>query len=309
MSRVLVIGESLIDVVDRGDGSLPVRHVGGSPLNVAFGLARLGLDTVFATEFGADADGAAITAHLEAAGVRIEQTGDGAARTSTAIARVGSDGSATYDFDLEWNFSRPPRAIEADVVHIGSIGALRLPGAERAVEQLEALPPDVLVTFDPNIRPAVIPPRERTRRLVERYASRAGIVKLSDEDAAWLYPTEHDDAAHLLLERGARIVAVTRGAGGSTVYSAEASVTVPAQSTNAVDTIGAGDAYMSGLIAAVLTGIGPARVADGDFGAADLADIGRVAAVSAGVTVSRAGAMPPTAAELESGLRAAAAAA
>ena len=294
--RFLVIGEALIDVVDR-DGER-AQHVGGSPLNVAFGLGRLGIRTVFATEFGDDEAGAAITAHLASAGVAIERTADGSRHTSTALARIGADGSASYDFDVEWTFGTPPSADDANAVHIGSIGAFLAPGGPRVLELIEALPDDVLVSFDPNIRPAFVPSREETRGLVERYAARATIVKLSDEDADWLYPGRADDVAGILLAQGARLVAITRGAEGSTLHAPGASAHVPATPTTAVDTIGAGDAYMSGLLAAIAAPSGMVAALQ-DLTAADLTAIGRIAAASAAITVGRAGAMPPTADELE----------
>jgi fructokinase len=297
--RVLVVGESLIDVVDR-DG-VRTRHVGGSPLNVAFGLARLGIPTVFATEYGDDEDGVAIDLHLASAGVEIERVDAGDRPTSSAVAHIGPDGSASYDFDLEWDFARPPAAARAQVVHVGSIGALRRPGADRVLALVEALPEDVLVTFDPNIRPALMPPATASRALVERYATRAGVVKLSDEDAAWLFPD--GGAVERLLACGARIVAVTRGAEGSVLHSAHSTVEVPARPTVVVDTIGAGDSYMSGLLVAIVNKLGVEALLGGEASPADLASIGRVAAVAAAITVGRAGALPPTAAELQRGLR------
>ncbi|MBS1906973.1 MAG: carbohydrate kinase [Actinobacteria bacterium] len=300
--RILVIGEALIDIVDRGGE--PVRHVGGSPLNVAFGLARLGIATTFATEFGDDADGAAIAAHLASAGVTVARTAGQDLRTSTALARIGDDGSATYDFDLEWIFSAPPATAGISAVHIGSIGALRAPGSEGVLALVESLPDDVLVTFDPNVRPALMPPADLTRATVERYAARAAVVKLSDEDAEWLYPGQADAAPARLLAAGARLVAVTHGAAGSVLHTGSARLDVPVRPTVAVDTIGAGDAYMSGLIAAIVQRVGVVDALAGRFSGAQLAEIGRIAAVSSGLTVARAGAMPPTAAELEVELKA-----
>lgn len=295
---ILVVGESLIDIVDRG-GEL-TRHVGGSPLNVAFGLGRLGIPTVFATEFGDDEDGDDIVRHLASAGVRIERTDAADRRTSSARALIGADGSASYEFDLEWDFTLTPVVSDVIAVHVGSIGALRPPGADRVLALVEALPEDVLVTFDPNIRPALVPSRQETRVLVERYAARAPVVKLSDEDAAWLYPD--GGVPERLLACGARLVAVTAGAEGSTLHTEGATVHVPARPTRAIDTIGAGDAYMTGLIAAIVSRLGVRRVLAETLQPADLASIGHVAAVAASITVSRAGAVPPTAAELERAL-------
>ncbi|WP_439902089.1 carbohydrate kinase family protein [Microbacterium azadirachtae] len=298
--RILVIGEALIDIVDRG-GRL-ARHVGGSPLNVAFGLARLGLTTTFATAFGTDEGGSAIVRHLAEAGVSIVRTADAGRPTSTALARIGADGSASYEFDLTWAFSTPPATAGFDVVHVGSIGALRAPGADGVRELVAGLPEQVLVTFDPNIRAALMPPREATRTRVEAYAARAAVVKLSDEDAAWLYPDDAQAAPERLLAAGARLVVMTRGAEGSVLHTGELRVEVPVRPTVAVDTIGAGDAYMSGLIAAIVRRVGIDDARAGRFTREQLAEIGAVAAASAALTVGRAGAMPPTAAELDRAL-------
>ncbi|WP_307450736.1 MULTISPECIES: carbohydrate kinase [Microbacterium] len=298
---VLVVGESLIDIVE-GDGDSR-SYVGGSPLNVAVGLARLGMTVDFGTEFGADDAGARIADRLSRDGVTPIQTAAGAWPTSTARARIRPDGSASYVFDLEWRFDAPPRADGYAIVHVGSVGALREPGAHRVVELIESLPADVLVTFDPNVRPALLASSERTRALVERYAARANVVKLSDEDAEWLYPDDPASAPERLLARGAGLVVVTRGGQGSTIHTPAVELPVPSFPVEVVDTIGAGDSYMSGIIAALVRGVGVAGAATGAFDESDLAEVGRFAATAAGLTVSRAGAAPPTIAELDAVLQ------
>ena len=295
-ARALVIGEALIDIVDRE--GVESEHVGGSPLNVAVGLSRLGIETTFATEFADDERGRLIADHVERSHVAVEQTA-APTRTSTARARIAADGSATYDFDLTWEFARPPRADGFDIVHVGSVGALRPPGADRVLALVEALPRDVLVSFDPNVRPALLPPASETRELVHRYAARADVVKLSDEDAEWLYPDDPESAAARLLEQGASIVVVTRGGQGSTLSTSAGEFRVPPHTVDVVDTIGAGDSYMSGLVAALAQRIGVDRVVAGRIDLDELDGVGRVAALAAGITVSRAGAAPPTTAELD----------
>lgn len=295
--RALVIGEALIDIVDR-DG-VESSHVGGSPLNVAVGLSRLGIVTTFATEFADDERGRLIADHLDEDGLVVVQTSEASSRTSTARARIGVDGSASYEFDLSWEFRRAPRLGGVSIVHVGSVGALRPPGAARVLELVESLPDDVLVTFDPNVRPALLPSADETRDLVHRFAARAAVVKLSDEDADWLYPDEPSSAAARLLDAGASIVIVTRGERGSTLSTAGTDLHVPAYATDVVDTIGAGDAYMSGVIAALAKGVGVEAVLQGRFDELDLAGAGRAAAAAAGITVGRAGAVPPTTAELD----------
>lgn len=294
--RALVIGEALIDIVDREGAES--EHVGGSPLNVAVGLARLGVETTFATEYADDQRGRLIAAHIAHSQVDVVQTAE-STRTSTARARIAADGSATYDFDLTWEFVRPPHADGFDIVHVGSVGALRPPGAHRVLELVEAAPREVLVSFDPNVRPALLPSVSETRDLVHRYAARADVVKLSDEDAEWLYPDDPESAAARLLEQGASIVVVTRGGEGSTLSTAAGELHIPTHTVDVVDTIGAGDSYMSGLVAALAQTIGVERVVSGHVDLDELAAVGRVAALAAGITVSRAGAAPPTTAELD----------
>ncbi len=296
-TRALVIGEALIDIVNRGGGES--EHVGGSPLNVAVGLSRLGVPTTFATEFADDDRGRLIADHIAASRVDVVQTAAVRERTSTAKALIGSDGSASYVFDLTWEFSRAPHPDGAAIVHVGSVGALRPPGAHRVLDLVEALPREVLVSFDPNIRPALLPSVDETRDLVHRYAARADVVKLSDEDAEWLYPDDPASAASRLLEQGASIVVVTRGGEGSVLTTAAGELRIPTHVVEVVDTIGAGDSYMSGLIAALAQQIGVSRVIERRFDLDDLAEVGRVAALAAGITVSRAGAAPPTTAELD----------
>ena len=127
----LVIGEALVDVVIRPDES-PTDIPGGSPANVALGLARLGRDAELDCWIGTDARGKAVRAHLEADGVRLTPGSDGAARTSTAEATIGPDGAASYVFDLSWEPPYPTRAEDAKpplLVHTGSIAAILSPGA------------------------------------------------------------------------------------------------------------------------------------------------------------------------------------
>lgn len=292
----LVIGESIIDIVESvGE---PVSHVGGSPLNVAVGLSRLGIPTTFATEIGDDDNGRMIRDYLDAANVEVVLTASANRSTSTARARIGADGSATYDFAVRWAVDHPPSSRDYSVVHVGSIGALMQPGAARVLEVVERLPTRTLVTFDPNIRPALLPPRAEVLPLVERYASRANIVKLSDEDADWLYAQDAADAARRLLAQGTKVVVVTHGSEGSVVHTSLGQWPIPPFPTVVADTIGAGDAYMAGLIASVVHRKSIAAAITGRLGEAELMRIGRIAAVAAGLTVGQVGATPPDEREL-----------
>lgn len=278
MNRVLVIGEALVDVVR--DGGSESQHPGGSPMNVAYGLAQLGVDAQLLTRLGRDSNGALIEHHLYRAGVRLLPASLRDERTSTAIATIGVDGSATYEFDVNWDL--PPIDTHAPSwVHVGSIGTFLTPGADSVERFLEIY--EGRVSYDPNIREALMPADARER--FERIARLATVLKLSDEDARWLYP-DLDDVIDVLLALGPSVVALTRGAGGATIASADERLDVPAVRVEVKDTVGAGDSFMAALIASLLE--------DKPLDAA-----AATAVAAAAITVSRVGAQPPTRAELE----------
>lgn len=291
-SDVLVVGEALIDIIESGSGTREI--VGGSPANVAVGLARLGLPTQLLTRIGRDARGARIAEHLASAGVRLQKASWVDATTATARARIGADGAATYEFDLEWALERPVLDGVA-LVHAGSIALFVAPGADAVVDTLEhAAHAGLRVTVDPNIRPALIGDRDTALRRFGRVASAADVVRLSDEDAAWLYPgRQPEEVLTDIAARGPRLVVLTRGSRSTLALGPEGIVEMPVWATDVADTIGAGDAYMAALIASAVED--PLLFTS----EAAVERALRRAAVAAGITVSRVGADPPTRAELE----------
>ncbi|MCV2396398.1 carbohydrate kinase [Actinotalea sp. M2MS4P-6] len=303
--RALVVGESLIDVVHRADGDVR-EHAGGSPMNVAIGLARLGRGVDLLTWFGKDERGTMIAEHLAASGVAVVPGSDGAERTPVAIATIGPDGAASYEFDVSYEipstWTAPPAA--PLVVHTGSIATAIEPGSHDIPHILSAHRPTATITYDPNLRPSLMPPPEETRPLVEHLVGLADVVKVSDEDLAWLVSgSEPLDTAAAWLELGPSAVVVTQGGSGAVALTATGlRVEVSAPRVQVADTVGAGDSFMGGLIdglwSAGLLG-GDRRTAlhaaDADVWRAVLDRCVRIAAI----TVSRAGANPPTAAELD----------
>ncbi|MFF1572608.1 carbohydrate kinase [Leifsonia sp. NPDC058292] len=295
-SSAFVVGESLVDVVERGETR--TTHPGGSPLNVSFGLARLGLPTTFATSFGDDDNGRLLRTHLATAGVvTIVEAADGG--TSVARAQIDADGIARYDFDLHWDL--PALATpETALFHTGSLGALLEPGATAVRRLVDGLHPDTVVTFDPNIRPALMPDRAHALDMIGWYVERAHVVKLSDEDAAWLFPGWDERAVlEWIVDHGAVVAVLTLGERGSILRSHTADIEIDARPTSVVDTIGAGDAYMAGLIAgAVFADVLP-ELRTRTVTETSLRSMGEMASTVASLTVARAGAMPPTLAEIE----------
>ena len=316
-SGFLVVGECVADIV-RVPGRPDVPHPGGSPANVAYGLGRLGHDTALLTQLGTDPLGRLIAAHLRSAGVRLladDQEGDEAdgrdgradVRTPTAVVSLGPDGSASYTFDIAWTLRPTTTPATPLHVHLGSIAAVTEPGATAALAVAERLRPRATVSYDPNIRPALLGDRAEVVRRVERCVGLSDLVKASDEDLAWLHPGESYEAvAARWLALGPAAVLVTRGGDGAEAFTATAHAAVPALATTVVDTVGAGDSFMSAVLDA-LAGTGPAgaallgaaaRPALAALDADTLAAVLRHAAAAAAVTVSRAGANPPDRDEL-----------
>ena len=170
--------------------------------------------------------------------------------TSSAIAHLAPDGSATYDFEVTWDPGLISAPDGVSAVHTGSIAATLSPGADDVEMLLRELAPTAIVSLDPNIRPDLLPDHDDVARRIERLVGLADVVKVSDEDLAWLSPDEPGDGvAERWLEAGPAIVVITRGAEGSTAFARSGRLDVPATPTTVVDTVGAGDSYMSGMIA------------------------------------------------------------
>jgi fructokinase len=303
---LVVIGETLIDVVPADDGG--ARELpGGSPANVAVTLGRLGRGPVLVTSLADDERGAAAWDWLEASDVRVVAQPPATGRTSTAAVRLADDGSATYDFDLTWDLApetvaRATVGTRAAVVHAGSIATVLEPGADAVEEALRGARGRALVTFDPNARPAITPDRAQVLPRVERIVGLSDVVKVSEEDLAWYHPgSDPVETARAWAVSGPVLVVVTRGGDGSVLVRGADVVTVPGVPVTVADTIGAGDTYMGALIDALVSlGVhGPeARSVLAVLSAAELRRAASWAASAAAITVSRPGADPPTHAEL-----------
>lgn len=302
-SRALVIGEALIDIVEReGSSEAPTEVVGGSPANVALGLSRLGVEATLLTHLAHDARGERIASELRAEGVSIGDETFSAERTATARALIAEDGAADYTFDISWDITVPD-SVDADVVHAGSLALFLEPGAQKVASLVETVGPGAVVSLDPNIRPRLLPEHEAAVELFERLARHADVVKLSDEDAEWLYPdVPMSDVAQHLRDLGATLVVVTLGADGALaqvpgvgqvgpavgqVADGDVQVRVPIRPGPLVDTISAGDSFMASLLGSVL-----ARGLDACV--ADVEGLLSRAACASAIAVSKAGANPPT---------------
>ncbi|MGE2816538.1 carbohydrate kinase family protein [Mycobacterium heidelbergense] len=291
MTRGLVIGEALIDTVGAAE------HVGGSPLNVAVGLARLGRGIDFLTHIGDDEAGRRIVDYVEASGAHLVSGSTSASRTPTSVATIADDGSAAYTFDLEWRLSGTPEVGPPLLVHTGSIASVREPGCLAVAALLDTYRVSATVTFDPNVRPSLIADRDLARERIVHLVERSDIVKASADDLRWVDP-EHEPewTARTWLASGPAIVAVTMGDRGAVAFCSQGRAQVAARPVRVVDTVGAGDAFMVGLLDTLweLNLLGADRRAALDrIGLDALTAALETATLSAALTVARAGADLP----------------
>jgi fructokinase len=302
--QVLSLGEALIDVV-RHDGKSE-EHVGGSLLNVGCGLARLGHDTTVGTWFGRDNRGERIVQTARAAGARLREGSDRAEHTSVAYATLDAAGSASYDFDLTWQLPVLEDLDTVNHLHTGSIAATLEPGGTQVVQTVRAVRDHATVSYDPNVRPALMHSPQAMMQRIEELVSLSDLVRASDEDIEWLYPEKPLQA---VIRRwralGPAMIVITRGPWGAWAALASDSdnLVVDQMNVKVADSVGAGDSFMAGLISGLLD----ANLLGGSQGRerfrearwADVQPALHRAVATAGLTVSRPGSYAPDRAEVQ----------
>lgn len=311
--RLVVLGENVMDLLPTPHGADILRAApGGGPANTAVAAARLGLPTRLLARVGADGFGALIRERLVGEGLDPAGLLAAAEPSALALAMLGPDGSARYDFrmddaaDWQWRPGELPEQLDPGVraVHAASIALFREPGASmiEALLRREHGRGEVTLTLDPNIRRDVIGDPAAAAALALRHCGQAHVVKASDEDLAFLYPDlSPDHAAHSIADLGPELVVATLGGNGALAVLRGEEVSVTAPKVEVVDTVGAGDSFMGALLywldSAGLLGDGPrARLAG--LSAADVEGLLEFACAAAAYTVTREGADPPTGAEL-----------
>ncbi|PRZ42395.1 fructokinase [Antricoccus suffuscus] len=293
-ARLVVAGEALIDLVTT-DGQQYAAHVGGSPLNVAVGAARLGLDTAFLTRISTDPLGERILKHLTDNGVSDRLVRRTDQPTSLAMATLDDERDAAYEFyldgtaDSHWD-TAPPVGV-TDVLHLGSLAMQRDPELFESLARSS----DATISYDPNVRPGGRSRDEEVVR-VERQVALADVVKASEDDLRWLYPEPRDlvQIARDWIAKGPAVVVITRGAHGAFALTSEEYVARPARTVAVVDTVGAGDSMMAGLLAGLAERDLLGRHSLTEMTQEHLTDLVDFALTCAAITVSRAGAAPPT---------------
>ena len=303
---ILCCGEALIDMIPNADGTY-VPHVGGAVLNTAVALGRLGEDTGLVTGLSSDPFGAMIEAHLNASHVGTTHAVRSDRNTTLAFVHL-DQGNATYTFYDDETATRAIQPIDiaavpagTEAVFFGGISLCNPPVADSLLDLALAQPADRLVMADPNIRPGFVSDHDGYRTRLTALIGRADIVKLSDDDIAWLVPEGNLQAkARAVLDMGPKMLLLTEGGEGATAFLQNGTaVRVAAQKASVVDTVGAGDTFNAGCLAALrrANALHPDAIATLDE--ATLSDMLTLAARAAAVTVSRAGANPPWQTELD----------
>lgn len=302
--RVLCLGEALIDVVIRKEST--EEHVGGSLLNVAAGIATLGEPASICAWWGKDERGDRLAAWAAASGVSIMPGTDSAHKTPVAFAYLDEEGRATYELDVPWDVPPLEDLEQFGHLHTGSIAATVEPGGTAVVDTVRRIRDAATVSYDPNIRPALMLSPERVRDRIEEIVSLSDLVKASDEDLEWLYPDEPvENVMRRWIKAGPSMVVVTRGPWGAYALLADNRdmLHIDQMTVTVGDTVGAGDSFMAGLITGLLRagllGSPEARQRLREANWSDVQSALHNAVVTSGITVSRDGAYAPTPEEVE----------
>jgi fructokinase len=301
-----VIGEALLDMVQPMPGGAFIARPGGGPMNIAVGLRRLGHPTALMARLSTGALGDLVRQHIEGNQLELATCVSTTDQTTLAFATLDEERRASYEFYVQgtadWGWtddelgSLPP---DAAAVHTGSLATFLAPGADAILARWQRWHAEgqLLLSFDPNVRPALVGLRAEAVSRVERFVAASHVVKASDEDLGWLYPDlALEKAVRRWAQLGPELVVMTRGADGCLAIrrGGGAALERPGRPVAVVDTIGAGDAFESGLLSGIAHATEPRpggveRLSDDDL----LAVLDRAILVSA-LTCQREGADPPS---------------
>jgi fructokinase len=308
-------GEALIDLVHE-DGRLSAV-AGGGPFNTAIAFGRLDVPVGFLGVISRDAYGRMLADRLVDCGVDLSLVQWSDAPTPSAVVHRRHDGRNEYTFHLggtslgELAPDRLPALPgEAWAVHVGTLAVAIDPPATAYEALVEREAGRRQIVFDPNVRPTIFGDAAAYRSRFERMVQAADLVKLSDDDAAWIYPgLANEEVLELILGFGPRIVALTRGEHGAIAASRDGFVEVAGMPVTIVDTVGAGDSFGAAFVAALVDdgAFGPAMARTADEVVLERAVSYAVAASA--ITCTRTGAVPPSRDEIDARLRALGAAA
>lgn len=306
---ILCCGEALIDMIpgqiaEGETGYVP--HTGGAIFNTAIALGRLGAEVGMLSGVSNDSFGTLLAETLEQNGVDTAYLIRSDRLTTLAIVHL-NDGQATYAFYDESSAGRmiatrdlPKLGAEITTLYFGGISLVNPPAADAYATLLKAEHSQRIVMIDPNIRPGFITDEVAYRARLDGMLRHADIVKVSDEDLVWITGKQGgvEAQAQHLQRTGPRFIIVTLGDAGALLFGPDGTQRVPAVAANVVDTVGAGDTFNAGFLAA-LANMGADKNSLVQMTTADLLPALTLGARVAALTVSRAGANPPFLSELE----------
>jgi fructokinase len=291
---IVVVGEALVDLVIDADGGVTAA-LGGAPVNTSRTCGRLGAEVTYGGAISVDRFGCMLAAQLEADNVGLDLVERCEQPTTLAVAELDRRGAASYRFYVEGT-SAPSYTTKLEGRHpkwlfTGGLGLVFEPMADTIETMLDERPTDCAVMVDVNCRPRVVGHRDRYSSRLERVLAHADVVKVSDEDLAYLRPgSEPLDAARELLAHGPSVVLATAGGRAVHVLTAAGSTSVPVPDVDVIDTIGAGDSFSGGFLA---WWSAAGRSVDELTSLDDVVSAVEAAVAVAGVTCARRGADPP----------------
>lgn len=287
----------MVDVIPSDDGAEQAVP-GGGPMNAAIAAARLGVPTAFVGRVSTDPSGDLIWAHLNDSNVILDAAQRGPEPTARAVVVTKPVQSFRFEGENTADASMTDVDISSlgpgpHILHAGTLGIFRGTTAAVLAGMLDGF--NGVLSFDPNIRPQVFPNRDDWLDVAKPWLDRATVVKASDEDLDWIGTTPSE-----LLERSASVVLRTTGGSGVEVFLADGTqLHVAAEQVDVVDTVGAGDSFCGAVLVQLYRRgcFTPDQVAA--LGDADWRSIVEYGVRAAAITVSRLGADPPHAAELD----------
>ncbi len=305
---IISLGEALIDFISQKDLTFE-GFPGGSPMNTSIAISRLGIPCQFLGRISNDMFGCRLVDHLKENSVgtdMILRTDD---PTTLSFVQKQSDGQAQYGFFAngtadrnlpkdELNKINLPK--ETKIIHFGSISLSMEPCGSTISEFLLKISKNLMLSFDPNIRPSLVPDKDNYMKRFEKLCKISSILKLSDEDLLWLYP-EHktDKAIDLILELGVSLIALTTGKTGASLINKNNQISSPLYDLPVADTIGAGDTFHGAMLSYLYKQNWLDRNTLNNLTKEQLYTIGDYANKAAGINCSRSGANPPIKLEME----------
>lgn len=304
---LIVAGEALIDMtpIAHNGGTAYIPHPGGSPYNVAMGAGRLGTPVRFLGRISRDAFGQLLKRHLAASQVSLDYVKEGDQLTTLALVTPSESGEffSFYCDNTADRLLRPedlPSTLPSGAaLHFGSFSLILEPGASTLELLMRREARRRLISLDPNVRPFLIPSPDAYIERLMGWLEQADLVKVSQADLEWLYPgASLESIAQEWKKHGPVLVIVTQGGQGAFAVTNQAIIRVPAPRVSVVDTVGAGDAFMSGILSWLWRSGAWSRAALESLTGEQVTDLLNFAAKVAAITCTRAGANPPWQKEL-----------